>query len=270
MLKQYQPKSKNMEKHNIQNELQQWAEKAVGKFNELSKETGIGYYQQSPLDIIYKPIETLICGINPGSGSSAVCMTPEKFLEGNEEWENRFVSDEENATITKDWAKFFGGVHYFVCGDQLRHNKGFDDDAKTVWTNLTPFATPDTKGLGVELYEKTIPYTLDLIKILRPKKIILLGFDTFDKILRYGKIEKGEVIAIPIVKDKIGKGVLEVGSIYDIPTIQQPHPSRSWKFHNFFMPIFVKMWSQIIGEKKSIGETAEKIKAQLTRLEPIE
>lgn len=264
---------------NIQKELQQWAENAVEEFNKLSQKSkkenkgkdkhGIGYYQQSPLNVISKPVETLVCGINPGSGSSAVNMTASEFLEGNKDWKNRFVSEEENAAITKEWAKYFGGVHYFVCGDHFRHNGGFDDDTKTVWTNLTPFATPDTGGLGKEIYQKSIPYTLELISVLRPKRIILLGFDSFNKIIKYGGIKKDEIIAIPVVRDKSENGILEIGSIYGIPTIQLPHPSRNWGFHKLFLPLFVKMWETIVKERRNLDETAKKIKIQLTRLELI-
>lgn len=128
------------EKISIKEALNDWAMKAVEEFNPLTRE-GIGYYQQSPLNNINKPIETLVCGINPGSESSGRELTAEIFLKGNEDWINRFVSEEENAFVSKKWAKYFGDAHYFICNDKVRHNDGFDDDTKTVWTNLTPFAT---------------------------------------------------------------------------------------------------------------------------------
>lgn len=257
------------EKISIKEALNDWAMKAVEEFNPLTRE-GIGYYQQSPLNNINKPIETLVCGINPGSGSSGRELTAEIFLKGNEDWINRFVSEEENAHVSKKWAKYFGNAHYFICNDKFRHNDGFDNDTKTVWTNLTPFATPDTSGLSKKLYEESIPHTLRLIKILKPRRIILLGFDSFEKILKYHGVENTEVIAIPIVKDRMEDGILKVGTIDGIPTIQLPHPSRGWKFHNYFVPLFVRMWDQIVNERRPLIETAEKIKNNLTRLVAID
>lgn len=257
------------EKISIKEALNDWVMKAVEEFNPLTSE-GIGYYQQSPLDNINKPIETLVCGINPGSESSGQCLTAETLLKGNSDWTNRFVSTEEYASVAKNWTKYFGNAHYFICGDIVRHNGDLDDDTKTVWTNLTPFATPDTSGLFKKLYEVSIPHTLRLIKILTPRRIILLGFDSFEKILKYHGVENTEVIAIPIVKDRMEDGILKVGTIDGIPTIQLPHPSRGWKFHNFFVPLFVRMWDQIVNERRPLIETAEKIKNNLTHLVAID
>ncbi len=256
-------------KKSVREQLSDWARDAIKDLNPLALKTGIGYYQQSPLNGINNPIETLVCGINPGSGSSGRELSAETFLNGNDDWTSRFISEDDNAYVSKKWAKYFGDAHYFICNDKVRHRDGFDNDTKTVWTNLTPFATPDSNGLTKELYTASIPYTLKLFQILKPKRIILLGFDSFDKIMKYHGDVNIKVIAIPIVKDRLEKGLLIVGTIDGIPTIQLPHPSRSWNFHRFFVPLFVQMWDQIVKERRPLIETAEKIKNNLTRLEPV-
>lgn len=254
--------------NNLKTELQQWALNAVNVLNEVSAKTNTQYIQQSPLDSISKPIETMVIGINPGSAQPGVTnLTPEEFLAGNPSWNSRFENEAEGSEVSKEWAKFFGNAHYFICGDKSRHTNDFDDDAKTVWTNFAPFATVKASQLKDVHYEASLPLLLLLVGILSPKRIVLLGSDAFNHMAKYATTD---VQREKVVRDKYGKMTLEIGTIAGIPAIQLPHPSRNWKFHGLFVPVFVKMWQICLNEKLSLEESAAKMRSQLTRLEPVE
>lgn len=252
----------------LQAELQRWAADAVRTFNGVSAVTNTQYIQQSPLNCICNQIETMVIGINPGSAQPGITnISGDEFLGGNPCWNNRFENDTEGSAVSKEWAKFFGNAHYFICGDKNRHINGFDDDAKTVWTNLTPFATVKANQLKDVHYEASLPFLLKLIGILGPKRIVLLGSDAFNCIAKY---TKADVQRKKVVRDKQGKIVLEIGTIDGVPAIQLPHPSGNWKFHGLFVPVFVKMWEIVLNEKLSLKESAAKMRSQLTRLESVE
>ncbi len=255
-------------KNNIQKELLDWAKEAVRIFNGVSADTNTRYIQQSPLDCISKRIETMVIGINPGSAQPGVtAITPEEFLAGNPCWNHRFENYAEGSEVSDRWAKFFGNAHYFICGDKSCHINGFDDDAKTVWTNLTPFATVNAQQLKKVHYEVSLPFLIRLIEILSPQRIVLLGSDAFDCMTKYAE---ADVQREKVVRDRQGKMTLEIGAIAGTPAIQLPHPSNNWGCHNLIAPIFVKMWEIVLNEKLSLKDCAAKMRSQLTRLEPVE
>lgn len=237
-------------KNDLKTELQRWAQDAVSTFNDVSAKTDTQYIQQSPLNCISKPIETMVIGINPGSARSGITtLSDVEFLAGNPCWNSRFEADTEGSDVSKEWARFFGNAHYFICGDKNRHVNSFDDDTKTVWTNLTPFATVKAGQLKDVHYKASLPLLLRLIGILSPKRIVLLGSDDFNYIAKY---TKADVQREKVVRDKHGKMTLEIGAINGIPAIQLPHPSGNWKFHGLFVPVFVKMWEIVLNEKTII------------------
>ena len=163
---------------NIHEEILNWANKYVRRFNELSKQFNTHYYTQSPLNSINDTIDLMIIGINPKGNlnNGERELTVDGFLKGNFDWESRFNDD---GTINKKW-KYNQGARFFMGYDDFRHNDSIDNDKKTVWTNLSPFESQNgSKDLPKELMEEGIRSTLDLIKILRPKRIILLGTNAF-------------------------------------------------------------------------------------------
>ncbi len=243
---------------NTKDSLKDWAEKAIEIFNPISEETTTQYYLQSPLDQITKPIETLVLGINPGSTKPGVTemKSPEEFLKGNKDWDNRFKDD----YVSSNWAKYFGNGHFMLCGDQERRNRSLDEDSKTVWSNLTPFATTDASKLSKVHLEEGIPVTVQLIKILKPKRIILFSTDGFKHLKPYAEVER-----LPIVKNVTTNRVIEIGTIESIPTIQLPHPSGNWGFPKFYIPMIVQMHQlHAVNENNGTLEAvANKIKNQL-------
>lgn len=243
----------------IQTELLKWASEATEVFNEISRrDPQTQYYQQSPLNRIDTFIDNLIIGINPGSFSPGVSqLTPEQFLAGNPHWENRFERLEEGSKVSSDWKKFFGNTHYFLCQDYNYHSKGIDDDSKTVWTNLTPFATKSKNLLKDIHYTSAVPFTTRLIDILKPKFIYILGSD----IRRILEIEY-DICHISILQDKQSGREIEIGTINKIPYIQLPHPSRNWGFSHFFIPTIVSIWRQL-AERNSLNTTATRIQGEM-------
>lgn len=254
---------------NIKDLLHDWAEEAIQVFNTVSSQKpNVPYYTQSPLNQITQPIDTLILGINPRStGSKSRYMkSPEEYLCGNEYWQHRFEGPEEGSHVSSDWAKYFGNAHFMLCGDQERHNLLLDNDAKTVWTNLTPFATSDTSKLTKDHFEQALPFTARLINILRAKRIILLSTEGFTYLNPYIKVERR-----PLVRDTTSNRIIEIGTINGIPALQLSHPSRDWGFPKFFIPMIVQMHKlHAVDEKnKSLEEVVTKIKSQLLRIDVI-
>jgi len=244
------------EERNIQEQLRIWADEAIATFNPLSESTNTLYYQQSPLNEINEPIDTLIIGINPGSSGSGSKKTAEEFLRGNSEWKNRF----DGSHVSKKWHKFFGEAHYFICQDYICHSNGFDDDKKTVWTNLTPFATAKAASLKNEHYAKSLPFIARLIEILCPQRIILLGSGAFNLLENYAKVEH-----IPLVRDNYSNMTMEVGRINGTSSIQVPHPSRDWGFPKFFIPIFVAMHRRFDVNGKSLAEISKIMRNEISQ-----
>ena len=164
---------------NIQEEIVKWAEKYVPEFNKLSEKYNTSYYTQSPLNCIDGEVDLMLIGINPkgnlGEGSSK--KTTEEYLAGNPYWSERFTKEGKTA-----W-RYNHGARFFLGFDDFCHDESIDNDKKTVWTNLSPFESKNgNNDLRKELMEIGIKSTLELIDIIRPKRIILLGINAFEQL----------------------------------------------------------------------------------------
>ena len=255
----------------IQESLLKWAERTVNGteikgikfagFNEISKDTSTKYTLQSPLDQINNTIDTLVLGINPcGAKSGSTEISPDAFLKGNEFWKNRFNDNQ----VSREWATYFGRGHKMICGNQERDNLLLDNDEKTVWENLTPFVTPDSKLLESEHWEAGLRSTAELITILEPKRIILFSTEGFNLLAPYIKVEH-----LPIVKDINTNKTIEIGIVDRYPAIQLSHPSRKWITHFLFLPMIVQLHKlhAVEEENGTLDAVATKIKDQLRRIE---
>lgn len=215
----------------IHEQISKWANKYVPKFNNLSKLYSTPYYTQSPLDLIDSQVDLMIIGINPKGNADLYEQEQsiEQFLKGNPYWANRF--DQEGKTI---W-KFNQGVHFFLGYDNFYHPESIDNDAKTVWTNLSPFeSNQGNKDLKKELMQEGLKGTLELIEILHPKRIVLLGITAFQQIEKV--LGSKENIEYSPVFDNIKS---QIGRINQIPTVCVPHPSGQWEISNKFIPMFI-------------------------------
>lgn len=216
----------------IHEEILKWAKEYVPQFNKLSVTYHTHYYTQSPLDSIDKEVDLMIIGINPkgnlGNGSRE--LKAEEYIKGNSFWFDRF---DQNGKIA--W-KTNQGARYFLGFDDFYHPESIDNDKKTVWTNLSPFESQNgSSDLNKELKEVGIKSTLDLIKILRPKRIILLGINAFRQISQVTGNDNN-ILEFSTVFNNIKA---QVGRIYNIPTTCICHPTGHWEVNNTFYSMFV-------------------------------
>ena len=211
--------------------IEKWANKYVPRFNELAQKHKAQYYTQSPLNEIDSEIDTMIVGINPKGSPYAEQFThldTKEFLSGNECWEKRF----------EDKWKFVLGARWFMGYDNRPSSDSIDNDKKTVWFNLTPFASE--KGfsdLHSELINAGLESFFELTRILKPQRIILLTTQGFkqltnkkvDEHLR-DRVESIQVLTKPNIR---------IGLINGIHAINLPHPSGRWPISNRFAALFI-------------------------------
>ncbi|MRI63858.1 hypothetical protein EDM00_07630 [Ornithobacterium rhinotracheale] len=237
----------------IHNQIIEWADEFVPKFNELSKLYETPFYTQSSLKSINQHVDLMIIGINPkGDGNAVKQLSVDEFLGGNLFWDNRF---NDKKLIT--W-KFVQGTRFFLGYDDFYNPESIDNDERVVWTNLSPFESKGRKDLKKELMTEGLKSTLELIKILKPKRILLLGIDGFSHIEKIvGKNNKD--LEYSTVFSNIKS---QVGRINQIPTLCVPHPSGKWEVSNKFLPtfIFLHKLAEFNKEKNKIKPLKQVIK----------
>jgi hypothetical protein len=238
----------------IKEELNKWAKRYFPKFLELSeKNNQNNFYTQSPLSELVDSPRLMIIGLNPYGGKQGERRkSPSDFLSGNPCWKSRF---DENRRVSKekgnDWSNYFERTRYFLGCSSPYEDPYIDDDEQVVWTNLTPFTALKFENLPKELASDDIyKSTLELIDILKPQKILLLGYGAFG--LLESACKEDAKFSVEHVKDRKFSHVkvldnanwpLEVGYIHDIPAVCVNHPSRQWPISNAFVPIFIFLHS---------------------------
>lgn len=213
----------------IQDQLQGWAAKYVPIFNDLSERTQTKYYTQSPLNEVKSDIDLMIVGINPKGHkkTGAKNCSTESFLKGNDKWQERFINK---------W-KIVEGAHHFLGYDKNYHPKSIDDDKKTVWTNISPFQSNNGfNDLPKIVIKDSIECLMQLISILKPKRIVLLSSKAFDVFDKYANDEiKRNIEHVKVLDD----WDLQIGRIQNISTVCVNHPSGNWPISNTFTSIFI-------------------------------
>ncbi|MCD8303768.1 MAG: uracil-DNA glycosylase family protein [Prevotellaceae bacterium] len=221
-------------------ELEEWGQKWVPTFNELSEKYNTVYYTQSPLDHIEDDVEVMLIGINPGgNGAGVTYVTPEEFLKGNPAWKERF-KDGRNV-----W-RYTNGVRFYLGYDSRRHDDTIDDDSRVVWTNLSPFASENGfSELKPELRDAGIESTAELISVLRPQQIILHSANAFNLLDKYSgysaELQLEHIKVFDNLPLEIGRISFqtETGQTVTIPTYQVKHPSGKWPVSHCFTSIFL-------------------------------
>lgn len=241
--------------------LREWAEKYVPMFNELAQKYNTSYYTQSPLDKVEASPELMVIGFNPAGtfGGGAEVKYTTSFLKGNPCWNQRF---QENGEIHKQWNAYFGTARCFlgVTGKKSEHS--VDDDTKTVWTNLTPFPSPQgLTQMKNEIAYKGYDSTLDLISVFKPRRIVFMGFDGFKSFENYCRKMLGKSIEHLCIADKYK---IEIGKIEDIPFIVTMHPSWARNKPNCinFTSKLTSLHDSII---KNANKSLQEIKETLTK-----
>lgn len=112
----------------MKEEIRTWAEKWVPHFNKLSQTYNVPYYTQSPLCKVENDVDIMFVGINPKGGNAGTSnYTTDKFIEGNECWEQRFV-DNKNVWKFTNGARLFMGYNAFRQADTIRQRCKSDLD----------------------------------------------------------------------------------------------------------------------------------------------
>lgn len=214
-----------------QEALKRWADNTAKGYVGIAAEEGKNapaFYTQSDLTKLSGSPEVMILGINPGSegtyeaqksnpnwGLNGADMDGEHLILGNyckdatgtPMWENR-----------ERWVYWQRLKHYFHL---VRQGNPLEDEGKFVVTNMSFFSTPKANELSGKLLLRSMSYSLELINILKPRRIIFLSGKK--SLARLRTINKGSKSFL-LEYHEVGKSIYE-GELEGIPCLGVPHPS---------------------------------------------
>lgn len=199
-----------MRDSNFEQKLQEWANETADFYHEMAMSYDLAFYTQSDLNKVSEQPELLILGINPGSGGKYTADQIEKDV-----WKNWGANGRMNGTTLlkgnpsihdkDDWRTWQGLKRTFVHGGITGI---LDDESKYAWSNIIFFNEPKEKNICGELYQICPDKTLELIKILKPKRILCLSirkcFDVLNKDIKDHEalidsfLERGKLFDIPV------------------------------------------------------------------------
>ena len=160
--------------------LEKWADETINLYNPIAQTVQLGYYTQSVLSRIKRSPDLLILGINPGSGGGSVRQSGTELLDGNPCFKGK--SDEE---IIFDLFKRYDPQtrrHGWDLLNKIKKMLGFagkqtlNDLDKFVLSNMVFFGTEHQGDIPKEINQEVCAKkTLELIDILKPKVVLLIG-----------------------------------------------------------------------------------------------
>ena len=203
--------------------LNRWAAKTAEAYDRIARAHGDdapAFYTQSDLTKTNGSPRVLVMGINPGSAGSykEQCedehwqldgkpMDGAHLLKGNPSWSHRF-----------DWSYWQRICQLFdVNPHPLEHDNEF------IVTNATFFATPKARNLLPGLLAETLPYTLELIEITRPRMIVVLSGNSLLKATEAHCDATGRRLEYSQTFASLGS--IFTGHLEGIPCCGIPHPS---------------------------------------------
>ena len=170
---------------NIKEKLNDWAKETVEVYKKQSTE--IGFYTQTPLSIflkdnIQKP-DLLILGINPGSGGGIRRNTGTELLKGNPCFEGmdseriikNMSEEKDNNKNRKGWALWHRVNNMLKFSNNEDHKKILRNLDRFVLSNMIFFGTEKENQIPNIKREECAKQTIELISILQPKVVLLLG-----------------------------------------------------------------------------------------------
>ena len=180
---------------NIKEKLNDWAKETVEVYKKQSTE--IGFYTQTPLSIflkdnIQKP-DLLILGINPGSGGGIRRNTGTELLKGNPCFEGmdseriikNMSEEKDNNKNRKGWALWHRVNNMLKFSNNEDHKKILRNLDRFVLSNMIFFGTEKENQIPNIKREECAKQTIELISILQPKVVLLLGSQSrklFDRV----------------------------------------------------------------------------------------
>lgn len=215
----------------IQEELIDWAEKTVKAYHNIAKreDVNIAYYTQSDLSLISGIPELMIVGINPGNPYGITPYTEQcqnknwsylynNPLDKNHLWKGNYCIQEDGTSSWNNHRKWRYWSGLKNCLSHTTLSTVIDDDSKIIVTNASFFSTEKADGISESLLTETIPYTLDLIHIAKPKNIIFLsGKKCFERLCRLSKSSKLFQFEYKHVCGNIFLGILDKKICIGIP-----------------------------------------------------
>lgn len=177
--------------------LRDWAERTAKGYAAIAKETGesgLGLYRLPDLSKLDAAPDVMVVGINP---------SVKETCEAREEWGY--------------WKRLKG---YF---SKVKKGNPLEDESRFVLCSLSFFATKRVNSLSDDVLKKTLPYTIELINIVKPKRVVFLGGKRiFEKMEKAGKVNEDFLLEyFPV------KGVEDcfIGEIEGIRCLGVPYPS---------------------------------------------
>ena len=188
------------EKNQLQNSLEDWAQETIEAYHMIAQEVNLAFYTQSDLSILRESPELAIVGINPGGKEKDTYEGQRKNkhwsylydnpseLDKNHLLKGNYCHEEGKPSYWEEHKKWSYWSRLKHCLEKTYLKDIIDDDSKIIVTNASFFSTPTAKEIEEWLLEKTIPYTLELIKITTPKHLIFLsGNKCFKRLDRLSK-----------------------------------------------------------------------------------
>ena len=213
----------------IQKELREWADRTAKGYvaiaNDL-KDKAPSFYTQSDLTKITGTPEVVVLGINPGSEGlysgqktskgwdlNGGDMDGKHLIQGN-----YFKEGEKTSWEDRDkWLFWWRLKAYFK--DVLPRNP-LEKEEKFVLTNMSFFNSKKANHLPNKLLIQSIPYSLDLIKLLAPQKIVFLGGGGM--LEKLNRVNRTKIFDINY--EMTAPGIYK-GQFNGFPFLAVPHPS---------------------------------------------
>lgn len=219
----------------MQKKLKEWADKTAKGYVSIANEIGESapaFYTQSDLTKLLDSPNVLILGVNPGSEGSYIDQkaNPNWGLNGNDMDGKHLIlgnycKNEEGNPSWDDrnkwpfWNRLKG---YFK---NVLPKNPLDNEETFVVTNMSFFNSKKANQLPNKLLIKSIPFSLDLIKILAPKHIVFLGgAKLLEKLKRVNFNNALFDLNFEMIKRRVYKG-----KINGITFFAVPHPSARLK-----------------------------------------
>ena len=215
----------------IQKELMDWADKTAKGYVTIAKEDeekASSFYTQSNLTKVLNSPEVMVLGINPGSEGSYNSQKENpnwelngKDMDGMHLIQGNYCKNEDgypNWDDRNNWPYWKRLKAYFR---DVESGNPLENEDKLVVTNMSFFNSKKANQIPNQLLVRTIPYSLDLIRIIAPKHIIFLGGSgMLNKLKRVNRNNNLFDMSYELIKPKVYKGLFN-----NIPFLAVPHPS---------------------------------------------
>lgn len=211
-----------MENSEFKQELQEWANQIIDYCSPIAEKQNLEYYPlQSPLNV--ENTDVLIIGINPRSNGNHKTQSENplwEYTEGKMPVERLLKGNPYFSLSNNDW-RFFNNLK------QIDFLKEIIDSNRFTYMNYFYFSSSDAKQMKkidgfkdiVAFFRKAL---IDLIDIIKPKLIIILGVsDGLDII---------SDIPVSTILKKRNNRILTSGVIYNTKLYAIPHSSRGYAY----------------------------------------